>query len=765
VRAALAALLVAALTPARGLAQAAAATPAPQSSSFAILPRPDSIAPGPGSWLPPARIRIAVASRSRRLDEIAAYLRQVLARASRRPVTVAHGAPRRGDVALALDPRAGAGPEAYVLAVSSSGVRIAAPASEGVLWGVQTLRQLLPVPGGDSSAAARRRAAAAAWTVPAVVIRDAPRFGWRGSLLDAGRHFFPVPFVERFVDLLSRHKLNVLHWHLTEDQGWRLEDPDWPRLTSVGAWRTEADGSRYGGFYTRRDVREVVEYARLRGVTVVPEIEMPGHSVAAIASYPWLGCTQDSIPVANRWGVFPDVYCPLGNTFGFLDDVLGQVAALFPSRFVHVGGDEVPKDRWKACAACQALMREEGLRDEEALQGWFTGRIGALLAARGRRLVGWDEITSAPLPADAVVEVWRDTATIARVAQQGHDVIAAPGAYTYFDHSQSDLTLARAYAFDPVPASFTPAMAARVLGGEAPLWSERITTANFDLMAFPRLLAFAEAMWSRGPRDLADFRRRLAATGVRLAADGVAFGPEDRDVLRMTPVYDSVAGRVAMRVAAGVPGVEVRFTRDGTAPAPGSPVYADSTAVDSAGTARFQGFYRGQPLGDGRTITMAPSLARGRPYTLVAPPSPRYPGTGPRTLTDGAAGSLDFSDGLWQGWQGVDLDATIDLGSVRPVTAVEGSFQQTTESWILLPRGFTVWLSDDGAAWRPAGTAASDQGPQRMDPFLYTLAVTAPPGSTARWIRVRAANPGPLPAWHPGAGKPSWIFCDEVRVR
>ncbi|HTT67877.1 MAG TPA: family 20 glycosylhydrolase [Gemmatimonadales bacterium] len=762
----LAAVLLAALGPARGLCQApvpvaqGAQLPAP-----AILPRPDTIAPGPGAFALPARIHVVVAQRSRRLDEIAAYLRRVLAHETGLPVAVERRTPRRGDVAIALDPAAGTGPEAYTLTVVPAGVRIAAPGPEGVLWGVQTLRQLLPARSGGGSAPAGERAGGPARTIAAVTIHDAPRFRWRGSLLDAGRHFFPVPFVERFVDLSSRYKLNVLHWHLTDDQGWRLEIPDWPRLTEVGAWRTEADGTRYGGFYTRREVREVVEYARLRGVTVVPEIEMPGHSVAAIASYPWLGCTGDSIPVANRWGVFPDVYCPLGNTFGFLDDLLSQVVALFPSRYLHVGGDEVPKDRWRACAACQALMRAEGLKDEDALQGWFTGRIGAWLAAHGRRLVGWDEITSAPLPPDAVVEVWRDTATIARVAQQGHDVVAAPGAYTYLDHSPGDLTLARVYAFDPAPASFTPAMAAHILGGEAPLWSERITQTNFDLMAFPRLLAFAEALWTRRPRDLADFRQRLAATEARLGADGVAFGPEDRDVLRMTPVYDSVTGRFTMRVAAGVPGVEVRYTRDGTAPAPGSPLYADSAPLDSAGTARFQGFYRGGALGDGRTITLAPSLARGRPYTLATPPSPRYPGTGPRDLTDGAAGSLDFTDGLWQGWQGADLEATLDLGRATAVAAVEGSFQQTTESWILLPRDFTVWLSDDGATWRPAGTAASDQSPQRMDPFLYRLTVTLPAGAAARWIRVRATNPGPLSAWHPSAGKPSWIFCDEIRVR
>jgi hexosaminidase len=751
---------------AAGLAALLAAPLAAQTGTLAVVPRPDSVVFESGAYLLRSPVRIAVATPNRRLDEIGALLRGWLASSGYR-ASVVHGAPRRGDVALALNRSAGDGPEAYTLRIAPRGIRIAAPAPEGVLWGAETLRQLLPAGDSGSSGAtpSGREWRAAAHPIPAVSIRDAPRFAWRGALLDAGRHFFPVPFVERFVDLLARYKLNVLHWHLTEDQGWRLAVPKWPRLTSVGAWRTEVDGTRYGGFYTRADVRRVVGYARQRGVTVMPEIEMPGHSVAAIASYPWLGCTGDSIPVANNWGVHADVYCPREATFAFLESVLGDVVRLFPSRFVHVGGDEVPKDRWKACGDCQALMRAEGMKDEEALQAWFMGRIGRWLTAHGRRLVGWDEITSGPLPPDAVVEVWRDTATIAAVARMGHDVIASPGAYTYLDHAQSNLTLAKVYAFEPVPTGLTANEAAHILGGEAPLWSEEITTANFDLMAFPRLLAFAEALWSRGPRDLAEFRPRLAAEGSRLGSLGVAIGPEDHDVLRMTPVYDSAADQLAMRVETGVPGIAVHYTADGSGPTDTSPLFADSIRFSTRGTTRLQAYYRGVPLGNPRTVTIAPNLARGRPYTLTAPPGRQYPGTGPRTLTDGALGTLDFSDGLWQGWQGTDLEAGVDLGSATPIATVTGSFQQTMKSWILLPRDLTVWLSDDGVAWREAGSATSDQPMERADPFLYRLTVSMPPGTAARWVKVRATNPGPLPAWHRGAGQPSWIFCDEIVVR
>ena len=744
---------------------------------LALLPRPDSIEVHTGSFTLRDPVRIVVATPSARLREIAGLLSEWVAASTGYRVTISQRTAGRGDITLRLDRGAGERPEAYTLAVGAAGVDIAAPAAAGILWGAQTLRQLLPA--AQPSAVSRQPAESAPASVaigyrlsaigsprlPHLVIRDTPRFAWRGSLLDAGRHFFPALFVKRFVDLLSRSKLNVLHWHLTEDQGWRLAIRRYPRLTEVGAWRTEPDGSRYGGFYTQEEIRDVVEYARLRGVTVVPEIEMPGHSVAAIASYPWLGCTGDTtIRVPNSWGVFQDVFCPREATFTFLENVLTEVLALFPSEYIHIGGDEVPKDRWRECADCRELMRREGLRSEDEQQSWFIRRIERWLGARGRRLIGWDEITEGGLAPNAVVQVWRDAATIATVARAGHDLIASPGS-VYIDHTPGELTLAQVFAFEPVPAGLSPREQARILGGEATLWSEGITTTNFDLTAFPRLLAFAETVWSRGPRDLADFRRRLAADTARLAAMGVGIGPEDRDVLRLRPDFDSATGSHGLVVETGVPGIAVRYTTDGSAPTPASPLYADSIGFAGAGTIRFQAFFRGEPLGDGRTLTIADHLARRRGYTLAAPPSPRYPGTGPRTLTDGAFGSLDFHDGLWQGWQGPDLEAVIDLGRAQAIATVEGSFQQTMRSWILLPRDFTVWLSYDGATWREAGTATHNQPAERADSFIYRLTVAAPAGTSAQWVKVRARGFGPLPAWHSGRGEPAWVFCDEIVVR
>ncbi|HMS03943.1 MAG TPA: beta-N-acetylhexosaminidase, partial [Gemmatimonadaceae bacterium] len=384
--------------------------------------------------------------------------------------------------------------EAYTLDVQSNGVAIASVTPQGAIWGVQSLRQLLP-PAFD----ALDRVPRDAWTITAVQIRDQPRFVWRGTMLDVGRHFLPVDAVKRHIDLMSRYKLNVLHWHLTEDQGWRLAINAYPALTTVGAWRTEADGSRSGGFYTQAEVREVVEYARRRGVMVVPEIEMPGHAMAAIVAYPELGCTGEQFAVPATWGVFAEVMCPgTPFTFTFVQQVLDEVIALFPSPFVHIGGDEVPKDRWRTCASCQAIMRREGLANEDELQRWFTDSIGRVLASRGKRLIGWNEIMhGGKLLPTTVVQSWEDTSWTRRAIEAGHDVIASPNGWPYLNVSPRERPLSQVYAFEPVPPGATPDQARRVLGGEVPFWSEHITSpANLELMAWPRTLAFAEEMWS-----------------------------------------------------------------------------------------------------------------------------------------------------------------------------------------------------------------------------------------------------------------------------
>lgn len=759
-----------------------------------VIPRPRSVASGDGTCELARSVRISVPAGDAGLLATARVLQGVLRReagisavvgTSRSPGARGPGA-RPAEIsferaAAAEAPLADA--EAYRLAIDASGIRMTASGDAGAFWAVQTLRLLLPSAAPGGVAVGSRR-------LPALTIVDAPRFRWRGALVDVGRHFLPPAFIERFIDLLALHKMNVLHWHLTEDQGWRIEIRKHPRLTSVGAWRTEADGTRYGGFYTQAQVREIVEYARVRHVTIVPEIEMPGHASAALVAYPELGCARGNqaqsaasrqpaaasrkAPAASRphkvptgWGVFEDVFCPgREETFRFLEDVLDEVMALFPSRTIHIGGDEVPKTHWKACPLCRQRMKAEGLRDEGELQAYFVRRISQYVRAKGREIAGWDEILEGGLPAGATVQVWRDVEHARTSARLGAKVVASPSSHTYINRSPADLTLAQVLTFDPVPAGLTPDEATRILGAEATLWSEGIDEANFDAMAFPRLAAFAETVWSGQPTDVAEFRARLdGAYGAKLGSLGVHPGPEDQPLLSFTPIFDPATRRVAVRADSHVTPLVCRFTTDGSRPTSRSPVFDASRWFSTGGTVRVQPFLAGRPMLDSATLEIDRHLAVGRPVVLAAPNSPKYAGTGVFSLTDSLRGSTDFHDGTWQGWSGVPMEATIDLGASVPVHSLEVGALQAMRSWILLPRRVSFWISDDGSTWRAVGEVTHSIPAERDDAFVHQFRQALPSGSRARYVKVKAENAGPLPAWHPGAGGQSWVFVDEIAVR
>ena len=517
---------------------------------MAIVPEPASLDVRPGSFtLTPDTVILTDPESAVAAGWLAAYLGP----ATGYPLPVANGTPpARNRVVFRRDPSlARLGPEGYRLDVTPDGIDVRAAGLAGAFYAVQTIRQLLPpavfraayVPG-------------ASWTLPAVRIEDTPRFAWRGAHLDVARHFMPKEFVKKYIDLLALHKLNTFHWHLTDDQGWRIEIEKYPRLTSVGAWRTETlvghstddpaaeryDGQRHGGFYTQDDVREIVEYARARFVTVVPEIEMPGHSVAAIAAYPDLGVTGEPTEVATKWGVFDDILAPTDHTIAFMQDVLTEVMALFPSREIHLGGDEAVKTRWKASPAVQARIKALGLENEEQLQGWFMRQMDAFLARHGRRLVGWDEILEGGLSPNAVVMSWRGEEGGIAAARAGHDVVMTPTKYTYFDYYQSedrdheplaiggDLPIEQVYGYDPVPAGLEPEFASHVLGAQGQLWSEYLPGPKaVEYMAFPRLCALAEVVWTPTARkDYQDFLARLATHLERLSILDVNYRPIDQ---------------------------------------------------------------------------------------------------------------------------------------------------------------------------------------------------------------------------------------------
>ncbi|MFD9567307.1 beta-N-acetylhexosaminidase [Streptomyces sp. NPDC059994] len=459
------------------------------------------------------------------------------------------GAP--GIVTLRVDPALA--PEAYRLTVDAR-VEIVGGSAAGVFWGAQTLRQLL---GPD----AYRKACAdpgARYGIPWQVIEDAPRFAWRGLMLDVSRHFMPKDGVLRYLDLLAAHKLNVFHFHLTDDQGWRIEIKRFPRLTEVGAWRARTkyghraselwDEMPHGGFYTQDDIREIVAYAAERHISVVPEIDIPGHSQAAIAAYPELGNTDvidtTRLSVWDTWGVNPNVLAPTDNTLRFYEGVLEEVLGLFPaatSPFVHIGGDECPKDQWKASPAARARIKELGLAGEDGLQSWFVRHFDRWLTDRGRRLIGWDEILEGGLAPGAAVSSWRGYAGGIEAARAGHDVVMCPEQQVYLDHRQAAgpdepmpigyvRTLEDVYRFEPVPPELTEAEARHVLGTQANVWTEVMQDqARVDYQVFPRLAAFAEVAWSAlpapGARDFAGFERRMRSHYARLDALGVAYRP------------------------------------------------------------------------------------------------------------------------------------------------------------------------------------------------------------------------------------------------
>ena len=520
-----------------------------------VIPAPASAVPFDGSWTIPTSLITDVA-----------YSSDAELGASDIRVRIVPGDSARGL-------------ESYTLTVAPAAVTITAPRAAGRFYALLTLQQLIDAARASDTPMPR---------IGSVTITDAPRFAYRGLHLDVGRHFQPVAFVKRYIDLMALYKLNTFHWHLTEDQGWRIEITKYPRLTEIGSCRKETmvaknfapyvgDGTPHCGFYTQDEVREVVAYAAARNVTVVPEIEMPGHALAAITAYPELACTPGPFEVLTIWGVSDDILCPSERTFEFLQDVLTEVLALFPSRLIHIGGDEAPKVRWKASPVAQEIIARERLKDEHELQSWFIRRIDTWLAARGRRLVGWDEILEGGLAPGATVMSWRGISGGIDAARQGRDVIMTPNSALYFDYYQADerfeplaigglLTLEQVYAYEPVPDALTAHEATRILGAQGNLWTEYLKTpAAVEYMAYPRALALAEVTWSpKAARDWASFARRLPNAMRVLDRLRVNYRlPNvtglERDVITLEP-------RVRVPLATEIAGAEIRYTLDGSDP-------------------------------------------------------------------------------------------------------------------------------------------------------------------------------------------------------
>jgi hexosaminidase len=525
---------------------------------------------------------------------------------------------KRG-IAFAIDPKAPAGDEAYSVTVSPSGVQVSARSAPGLFYGGITLWQLLSADGGNALPV----------RVQGLRIEDAPRFAWRGFMLDSARHLQSIGEIKKLLDQMAQAKLNVFHWHLTDDQGWRLEIKRYPRLTDVGAWRVpagkagrDADGKpvRYGGYYTQEQAREIVEYAAQRHITVVPEIEMPGHAQAAIAAYPQFGVTGRAPAVSPDWGVNPYLYNTDDATFSFLEGVLSEVMDIFSGTYIHVGGDEAVKTQWKSSPKVQEQRRTLGLADEHELQSWFIKRIERFIVSRGRKLIGWDEILEGGLPPEATVMSWRGIKGAVEAAKQGHDVVLSPSNVVYFNRMQSDAAdeppshdyptpLRAVYDFEPVPAELTAEESKHVLGTQANLWTEHVRTEpRVEHMTFPRLAALSEIAWSsREARDWNGFLQRLVPQMQRYRKAGIA-AADSAFAVRFDVVPESGGAKVALRNQTGFG--ELRYTIDGTEPGPASPRYEQPLTVSLATTVRANAFADGRPLAAPRSQQInAESLA------------------------------------------------------------------------------------------------------------------------------------------------------------
>lgn len=684
--------------------------------------------------------------------------------------------------------KTGESPEYYELKITRQQVRLSAATGAGMFRGMQTLFQVFP------SEIVRHNPPMLYKEIQLreLQIKDYPRYSYRGMHLDVSRHFFPKEFVKKYIDLIAMYKMNTFHWHLTDDNGWRIEIKKYPKLTETGAWRVDhedipwrdrplqkpGEKATYGGFYTQQDIREIVQYAADRYITVIPEIEMPAHSIEVLAAYPSLSCTGGpfTVPPGTYW---PNsaIYCA-GNdsVFTFLENVLSEVIELFPSKYIHIGGDEADKASWKQCPKCQARMKTENLRDEKELQSYFIKRIEKFIVSKNRKVIGWDEILEGGLAPEATVMSWRGVEGGIAAARQGHDAIMTPGTHCYFDYYQADpatepeaiggfLSLKKVYSYEPTPAELTPREAKHILGAQGNLWTEFIATPEkAEYMAVPRMIALAEVTWTPSKnRDWPDFQARLAEQFVRLTKMKVNFckGSYKVDV---STRFDPKTNAVNLILKSEQYKAEIRYTLDGNDVTEKSPLYSGPVKITGNGYVKAAVFENGKLQEKATDMPLIFHKAIGKKVRYNIEYSYRYPASGNGSMTDGLRGSTNLRDGFWQGYSGKNLDLIIDLGKEMPVNSVQANFLQNQKSWIFLPEAVEYSLSSDGKKYHSFNevlhTVSQKEEKAIIQPFNFQFREN----TKARYIHVKAKNIGKCPSWHEGAGEDCWIFADEIVV-
>ncbi|WP_348768381.1 glycoside hydrolase family 20 protein [uncultured Bacteroides sp.] len=747
-------------------------------ANYQVIPIPQEIVMAAnGEFALNNNVKIIYPEGNEAMQRNAQYLAGYLKKATGKVYQIETGTEGKGNILLQVVSDVEK-PEAYQLKVNAEGVVISGASEAGVFYGIQTLRKSIPVLENSTP------------VLSYVEISDAPRFNYRGAHFDVSRHFFTVEEVKSFIDMMALHNMNRLHWHITDDQGWRIEIKKYPLLTEIGSQRKETvighnsgeyDGKPYGGFYTQEEAREIVAYAAERYITVVPEIDLPGHMQAALAAYPQLGCTGGPYDVWTIWGVSDNVLCA-GNdsVLTFIDDVLAEIIDIFPSEYIHIGGDECPKVKWKSCSKCQARIKALGIKSddkhskEEYLQSFIINHGEKFLNAHGRQMIGWDETLEGGLAPNATVMSWRGEGGGIEAAKQHHDVIMTPNTYLYFDYYQTKdtenepmaiggyLPLERVYSYEPMPRSLTQEEQKYIVGVQANHWTEYIPTfSQLQYMALPRWAALCEIQWSQADKkDYQNFLTRLPQLISLYQTEGYNYA---KHVFDVTADFQANAetGVVEVRMKT-IDDAPIHYTLDGTEPTSASPV-ADSVLSIKENCILQAVAVR--PSGNSRIFSEKVVFSKSTCKSIVAnqPVNKQYEFKGVSTLTDGLKGNGNYKTGRWIAFYRNDMDVTIDLQQPTEISSVAFSTCVEKGDWVFDVRGITIEVSDDGENFTKVFSEEYPEMKETDRNGLYEHKQTFAPVKT-RYVRVLGLSERSIPAWHGGKGNFGFLFVDEIVI-
>lgn len=760
------------------LALAAACSSVQQSADYRVVPLPNEITPMEGkAFTLDNRVKILYPEGDADMQRNAGFLAGYVLESTGKTLAVEAGATGSHAIVLRLGLQT-ENPEAYLLEVNEDQVTITGSSAAGVFYGIQTLRKSLPV------------AKDAQVVLPPVRVNDAPRFAYRGMMLDVCRHFFSLDSVKRYIDMLALHNINRFHWHLTDDQGWRIEIKKYPQLTQIGSQRKETvigrnsgkyDGIPYGGYYTQEEAREIVAYAKDRYITVIPEFEMPGHMQGVLAAFPELGCTGGPYDVWTQWGVSEDVICA-GNdkSLELIKDVLAELIEIFPSEYIHVGGDECPKTRWERCPKCQAKIRQLGLKDdkehtaEQRLQSYIITEAEKFLNAHGRKIIGWDEILEGGVAPNATVMAWRGAGEGVKAAKMRHDVIMVPTTYFYFDYYQTNILdeeplaiggyvpIEKVYSFEPYQKELTAEENKHIIGLQANLWTEYITSfRHVEYMVLPRMAALSEIQWTQPQfKDYGDFLERMPKMFDIYDIYGYNYARHLFDV-KANFLPDTVAGTLTVTLST-LDGANIHYTLDGTKPSANSPKYTGPLTLKENCTFKAAAI---RPAGSSRVYTAEINLNKAslKPIALLQPLKAPYIFNGALNLVDGLTGDANYKTGRWIAFYGNDMEAVIDFKQPTEISSVEIHTCVEKGDWVFDARGFSVAVSDDGKNF--TAVASEDYPVATPDSPNGVLAhkLTFEPRN-ARYLKVVALSERRIPDWHTGKGYTGFLFVDEIVV-